>query len=35
MEERVKEGEYGWCAFYTRMNIVFKPVEITIGRGQR
>jgi hypothetical protein len=31
-----KEGKYGWCTFYTRMNIEFlKPVDITIRRGLR
>jgi hypothetical protein len=29
-----REGEYGWCTLYIRMNIeFFKLVETTIRRG--
>jgi hypothetical protein len=36
VNERSQEGEYGWYASYTRMNVeFFKPVEITIRKGLR
>jgi hypothetical protein len=36
VKEGSLEGEYGWCTLYARMNIEsFKPVETTLGKGQR
>jgi hypothetical protein len=33
VEEGRKEGKYGWCIFYKRMNRIFKLVDITIRKG--